>query len=265
MAYNDTLLTDSILINYTEYGAGVPLVLIHGFPLDHTIWDAQLADLKEGYRVITPDLRGHGRSPAPEGAYSMDLLAKDIIALLSRLGVFKAVWVGHSMGGYVTMAAYRLAPERFIGFGLIASNYLADSDEGKAKRIETAEKVSKRGAEAAVNPKLFKEATPPDSPMVQQAEQIMRRTPPAGIIGSLLAMASRPNSTATLKSVHVPSLVIGGSGDQLFKPEIPQTMAELLPNSTLVMADAGHMPMLEQPQVVTNALADLMVRSNHQT
>lgn len=260
MPYNNTPLSEPVRLNYQQYGSGTPLVLLHGFPFDHTIWNEQVRALEEQYRVITPDLRGHGRSPAPEGAYSMDLMARDVLALLDHVGVYKAVWVGHSMGGYVTLAAYRLAPERFLGLGMVASNYLADNDEARQRRYDTAEKVSQEGAGAAVNPKVFKEGTPPDSPIVQYLNNVVLATPPAGIIGTMLGMAARPDSTETLKSVRVPVLVIGGQGDQLFKPEIPQKMAELIPDATLVMVDSGHVPMLEQPDAVTQALAAFMER-----
>jgi 3-oxoadipate enol-lactonase len=260
MPFNRTLLTEPVHLNYDQHGAGTPLVLLHGYPFDHTIWKAQVRDLKENARLVTPDLRGHGKSPAPEGAYSLDLMAKDVFALLDQIGVFKAIWVGHSMGGYVTLAAYRLEPERFSGIGFIASNYLADSPEAKNKRYEAAEKVAQQGAEAALNPKAFKEGTPESSENVQKAKQLTLATSPAGIIGTLQAMAARPDSTETLRSIKVPALVVGGSGDQFFKPEIPQKMAELIPNAKLVMADAGHMPMLEQPGVVTDALRDLLAR-----
>jgi 3-oxoadipate enol-lactonase len=236
-------------------------LLLHGFPLDHTIWDAQMEDLKSVCRVITPDLRGHGHSPVPEGAYSMDVMAQDVLNLLNRIGVYKAIWVGHSMGGYVTMAAWRLAPERFSGIGFVCSNHRADSQEAQAKRYETAEKVSKEGAEAAVNPKLFKAGTASDSPVVEAANRIMRGTPPAGIIGTLQAMATRPDSSNTLKTVRVPALVVGGDGDQLFKPEIPQEMAELMPDARLVMADSGHMAMVEQADVVTQVLESLLAQA----
>jgi 3-oxoadipate enol-lactonase len=260
MAYDKTLLTTPVNLTFKQEGSGKALLLLHGFPLNHTIWDAQMDDLKSMYRVITPDLRGHGHSPAPGGAYSMDVMAQDVLNLLNRIGVYKAVWVGHSMGGYVTMAAWRLAPERFSGIGFVASNHRADSPEAQTKRYETAEKVSKDGAEAAVNPKLFKEGTPPDLPAVETANRVMRATPPAGIIGTLQAMATRPDSSTTLRTVHVPALVVGGEHDQLFKPEIPQEMADLMPDARLVMADSGHMPMMEQPDVLTQALESLLAR-----
>jgi pimeloyl-ACP methyl ester carboxylesterase len=258
MPYDKTPLTAPVNLIYWQEGSGTPLLLLHGFPFDHTIWEQQANDLKSIGRIIMPDLRGHGKSPAPEGAYSMDVMAQDVIMLLNRIGVYKAIWVGHSMGGYVTLAAWQLAPERFSGIGLIASNYLADSPEAQQRRYDLAEKVSKEGAEAAINPKVFKEGIPPDAPQVQMINKIIHSTPPAGIIGTLQGMATRPDSTETLKSIRVPALVIGGEHDQLFKPEIPQTMADLIPGAQLMMPDSGHMPMLEQPDVVTQGLESLV-------
>lgn len=261
MPYSQTPLTTPVNLTFKQEGSGTALLLLHGFPFDHTIWDAQMEDLKSVCRVVTPDLRGHGHSPAPEGAYSMDVMAQDVLNLLNRIGIYKAIWVGHSMGGYVTMAAWRLAPERFSGIGFVCSNHRADSPEAQAKRYELAEKVLKEGAEAAVNPKLFKEGTSPDSPAVEKVNRIIRATPPAGIIGTLQAMATRPDSTHTLQTIRVPALVIGGEGDQLFKQEIPQEMAELIPDARLVMADSGHVAMMEQPDVVTQALESLLARA----
>src|SRR5436853_1969869 len=204
MPYNQTLLKTPVNLTFKQEGSGTALLLLHGFPLDHTIWDAQMEDLKSVCRVITPDLRGHGQSPAPDGAYSMHVMAQDVLNLLNRIGVYKAIWVGHSMGGYVAMAAWRLAPERFSGIGFVCSNHRADSPEAQTKRYESAEKVSKEGAEAAVNPKLFKAGAASDSPSVETANRIMRGTPPTGIIGTLQAMATRVDSSNTLKTVRVP-------------------------------------------------------------
>ncbi len=262
MTYNNTPLTASVKLAYETRGRGTPLLLLHGYPLDHSIWHEQASALQSKCQVITPDLRGHGNSPAPEGRYSMDLMARDVLLLLDTLQIEKAVWVGHSMGGYITLAAWRMAPERFSGFGMVASNYLADSAEAKEKRYETAEKVSQLGAEVAVNPKLFLEGTPAEAPEVEHARRIMLNTAPAGIIGSLLAIAERPDSTETLKTINVPALVIGGTGDQLFKPEIPKQIASLIPGAELVMAEkSGHMPMMEEAALVTEALKRLVERA----
>lgn len=264
MSYNTQVLTEAVDLNYLTRGEGTPLLLLHGFPLVYSIWGAQIQALSERALVIAPDLRGHGSSPAPEGAYTMDLMARDVLRLLDTLGIERAIWVGHSMGGYVTMAAWRLAPERFSGLGLVASNHRADTPEAKQRRYDTAQKVVEQGVDAAVNAKLFPPDTPEDAPEFIAVRLIQRSTPPAGIIGSLQALASRADSTETLKTVSVPALVVGGEFDQLFPPEVPKAMGELLqtasPSVKLVMLPTGHMPMLEQPDAVSEALADLVAR-----
>ena len=134
-------MADPVALHYEESGSGAAVVLLHGYPLDHTLWRAQIAALSDAYRVIAPDLRGHGASPAPEGDYSMDLLAADVAALLDRLGVERAVWVGHSMGGYVALAALRTMPHRVTGLVLCASHPLADSPDKAASRRESAKQA----------------------------------------------------------------------------------------------------------------------------
>ena len=97
----------AIHLHYSEAGYGMPILLVHGFPFDNRIWAAQLGELGATYRVIAPDLRGFGQSAAPDNGYSMDDFAADLVMLLDRLGIERAVWVGHSMGGYITLAARR--------------------------------------------------------------------------------------------------------------------------------------------------------------
>ena len=151
-------MADSVTLNYSEAGQGTPVILLHGFPLSGAIWHEQQQRLSDRYRVITPDLRGHGRSPAPSGVYEMDLLARDVLALLDALLIKKAVIMGHSMGGYVALAAWNLAPERFLALGLIASQAGADTEEGRQGRYKLANKVAAEGSSAvaaAMIPKLF--------------------------------------------------------------------------------------------------------------
>lgn len=263
MEENAITLSNPIILYALRQGDGdIPLLLIHGFPLDHTIWSKQITALGDTYQVIAPDLRGHGRSVAPNGPYSVDLMAQDIIATLDALEVKKAVWVGHSMGGYITLAGWRLAPERFAGIGFVATQHLADSIEARQKRYDLMDRIKKEGAEAAVNTKLFAPDTPEDTQYYQDAVQIMRLTPEEGLIGSLHAMATRPDSTDTLKTINVPALVLAGKEDQIIPAERAAQMAALLPDEEWVMVEgAGHMPMLEQVPQTTQALNRLMNRA----
>jgi pimeloyl-ACP methyl ester carboxylesterase len=192
----------------------------------------------------------------------MALMAQDVIALLDRLHIEKAIIVGHSMGGYVTLAAWRLAPERFQGFGVVASHHKADPEQKQRDRYALAEAVEERGAEAALNPNLFSPSTPESSPARALVEQLTLATPPAGIIGALLGMASRPDSTALLETITVPGAVVTGLEDSLVAVERAREMALAMPDALLtVVNNAGHMPMLEQPDDVNSALRALLKRA----
>src|SRR5260221_4342623 len=204
-------MSNSVTLHYTEEGQGIPLVLLHGYPFSGAIWQTQQQGLSSNYRVITPDMSGHGQSPAPDGVYEMELMARDVLALLDSLNVQKAAIMGHSMGGYVTFALWRLAPERFIALGLIDSQAGADSEEGRQGRYKTAEKVFENGSQVvaeAMVPRVFAPTLPEDEAIVEQARTMILNTRPVGIIGTLKGMAARPDTTELLPKINVPTLII---------------------------------------------------------
>lgn len=245
-------------LHYTEHGQGTPLVLLHGFPFSSSLWRDQANGLADICRVITPDLRGHGASPAPEGTYTMELLAQDVLRLLDTLGVEKAAIMGHSMGGYVALALWRLAPARFTAFGLIASHAWADTDEGRKARYSQVNAVGERGTRAIVDamlPRLFGPNLAEDEPIKETAESLMMATKPSGVTGSLRGMALRPDSSDLLADIDVPTLILCGDADRIVSLARAEAMAAALPNATLITIEgAGHLPMLEQPHATTLAL-----------
>jgi 3-oxoadipate enol-lactonase len=247
---------------YEEAGQGLPVVLLHGFPFDHRIWQAQQAALSDAFRIITPDLRGHGQSPAPEGVYNMDTLAEDVIVLLDRLGIERAVWVGHSMGGYVTMAALRTAPDRVWAVALVATHPFADSEEKRAQRLEDAEQTLKNGSADVASSMigvLFSPHVERQSPTAQYIYNMMIHTSPVGIVGSLRGMANRPDSMGTLRTIKVPAVVIAGQDDQIVQPGTAQQVAAEMPHTKcIVIEGAGHLPMVECPETTTAALRDFL-------
>lgn len=260
-------MTELVKLHHSEAGQGLPVVLLHGFPLSSAIWRKQQQSLSNGYRVITPDLRGHGQSPAPAGVYEMEAMAADLFALLDSLHVKQAVILGHSMGGYVTLAAWRLAPERFLGLGLIASHAAADTDEGRQCRFKLAGKVASEGSEAvatAMIPKLFATSLADNDPLAEDVRQIILETPRAGIIGSLNGMAVRRNSEEMLPEINVPTLILAGDHDQIIPRAKAEVLAAILPHATLaVIPGAGHMLMLEQPEPTTAAIRGFLSAAIH--
>ena len=255
-------MTDTVRLHYVERGEGQPVLLLHGFPLDHTIWEAQIEALSAHWRVIAPDLRGHGQSPIWGGVFTMEDMAADVAALLDELGIERAAWVGHSMGGYVAMAALRTLPERVAGVGMVATHPFADSPEKRTQREHSAQQVLSEGVDVLVDAMLgvlFAPETPPEADYVQRVAAIMRRTSPQGVAAALRGMAARPSSVETLLSARVPMIFIAGEHDRIVTRDMLRRIADQLPPIPMRrIAGAGHMPMLEQPDATSAALDDFL-------
>ncbi|MFC0214190.1 alpha/beta fold hydrolase [Paenibacillus chartarius] len=244
-------------IYYREQGEGEPLVLLHGFPLDGTMWDEQLAFFSDKYRVITPDLRGCGLSEATETT-SMDQMADDVASLLHRLGLRKAIVAGFSMGGYVLFALLRRHPELVSGVILTNTKAEADTEEGKAGRAKMAQSIREQGAAAAASAMLPKLLSPAASEEQRNRLQRMMLTQkPQGLIAAVLAMADRPDSTAQLGSIRVPTLVIGAEGDTIMPFSGAEAMAAAIPGAVLRRIEgAGHAANVERPELWNAAVRE---------
>jgi 3-oxoadipate enol-lactonase len=249
---------NTVQLYYEEHGEGSPVVLVHGFPLDHTIWEPVIPLLSPHARLILPDLRGHGRSPAPEGIYDMRVLADDILALLDTLHIERATVVGHSMGGYAALAFARAYPNRLAGLGFVASHPAADNPEQRAARLKLARKVSRSGVGFLAKDMATKLTCHPN--LVAPLQELMAKSPKEGVIGSLKGMADRPDSTEYLSAIAVPTVVIAGTEDPIIPLERSQTMVQLLGRAWLVeISKAAHMPMMEAPEEVAGALRELIL------
>jgi 3-oxoadipate enol-lactonase len=255
---------NAVTLHYEERGEGMPVVLLHGFPFDHTIWAAQLAALSDGYRVIAPDLRGHGHSPAPEGLYDMDIMASDVVKLLDDLDIEQAVWVGHSMGGYITLAGLRRAISRIRAVAFVATHPRPDSPDKRIQRLQSADLALQNGPRdiaLSMMGVLFAPEVDRKSPLAQRIYDIMASTPAHGVAGALRGMAERPASLLTIQRLQKPSVIIGGAEDQIVTPDTADWMATEIPDTELVLIDgAGHLPMVEQPDATTEALRTFFVK-----
>ncbi len=244
---------DGINIAYTRRGQGAPLVLLHGYPLDHTIWDAVAPLLAGDFDVIMPDLRGFGQSDVMEADDSIVDYTSDIAGLLTHLRIGKAYVAGHSMGGYVALAFARMYEERLSGLAMVSSQMAADTQERKAGRYATAEQVMNEGVQSVVDgmtPKLSADAAIQDF-----VRAVMGRQPPVGVASALRAMAGRPDSSDIFKAFPFPVVIVHGDADQLIPVERGQEMKDALPSSHYVeLRGVGHMPMMEDPKGVSEAL-----------
>lgn len=247
-------------LHYSEAGAGLPLVLIHGFPFDGSIWAAQEGGLRDVARVLVPDLPGFGQSPplpGPAAATQIADYARALLAWADGLRIAAFAVAGHSMGGYIALALARLAPLRLAGLILVASRAGADSPEGVAKRRQAAADVAARGPVATVDAMLEKLLAPgpPDPAIYNRVRSTMLAQAPAGIIPALYAMAARPDSISLLATIQTPALLIAGAQDRTIPPTESQTMRDHLRNAAYVeIPGAGHLPMLEVPAAVNAAL-----------
>ncbi len=248
-------------LNYVERGDGLPIVLIHGFPFDRRIWTEQLEGVSSVGRVIALDLPGFGQSAEfPRGMEPrIEDYAEAVADLARDLDLHQIILVGHSMGGYVAMAFARRYADMLSGLVLVATRMGADRKAARQNRMTLADDVRGRGALAVVVSmlsKLFAAGTVGRDPgLADRLREIMLEQSSEGIIAALRAMASRPNSGDVLRTLQVPTLVIAGAQDAIIKSDTARDMAKTLQSSTFIsVPDAGHMPMMENPDMVNEAL-----------
>jgi len=254
----------TVKLAFIDSGNGIPVLLIHGFPLDHTMWSGQINALAARYRVIAPDLRGFGASGVTAGKVTMEQLAGDLAALLDALGIDEPVVVcGLSMGGYVTWQFWRKYPARVRALVLCDTRAAADAPEVAAGRLETADRVLGEGAGLladAMMPKLLAGQTAAGKPELAEAlRRVMERTDPEGIAAALRGMAERPDVTARLAEIACPTLVIVGREDAISTPQEMAAIARAIPGARLVeIAGAGHMSPMEKPEEVNAAMLEFL-------
>ena len=242
---------------FVDYGTGTAIVLLHAFALDHRIWLPVAEKMKENVRVILPDMRGHGRSPAPQENYTMRGMAEDIVKVMDDLSIEKAVLAGNSMGGYVSLAFAQHFPDRLAGLALVASHVYADPAEKRASRLDEMEKLKKKPVSEVLSAMPGKLSRIPR--MVEFCREMISMNNPDGMIGALAAMAERPDMSDIFAVLPVPALIIAGQEDQFIPIEQSRRMKEMMKKPSLVeIPEAGHLPMLDQPQLTYRALRDFL-------
>jgi 3-oxoadipate enol-lactonase len=255
---------NGISLAYTDQGSGLPLVFLHAFPLNRTMWHPQEA-LSSHFRIITVDLRGHGESDAPLWHYSLDQAAEDVRGLLDALSIQRAVFVGLSMGGYVLFALYRKHADRVQGLVFADTRAQADTAEGRNGRFQMAQTAYRKGPSAIADimlPKLLSPTTIQTKPgLVHTVRTMIEGNEISGIAGDLMAMAERPDSVPLLTQITCPTQVIVGERDQATPPSDAQLIAELIPGAALaVIPGAAHLANLEQPEAFNQILRSFTSR-----
>lgn len=249
----NSIKVNGIDLAYARRGQGAPLLLIHGFPLDHTSWNQVVSLLENDFDMILPDLRGFGKSTTTRSSYRISDMADDLAGLLEQLGIEKTAMAGHSMGGYVSLAFAKKYPHHLSGLALVSSQAAADAPERREGRYKTAQEVAEKGVSVvveAMTPRLSANAN-----VQTTVRNVMKRQKPSAVIEALKAMAEREDLLPLLSAFTFPLLLIHGDQDELIPLARSQEMKAALPASQIVvLPGAGHMPMMEFAKGTAEAL-----------
>jgi pimeloyl-ACP methyl ester carboxylesterase len=256
-------IVDGRAVGYDDVGTGVAVLFLHGFPHDRSLWSPQLGALAVPARTIAMDLRGFGESTAG-GTGDVDGYADDAAALLDQLGIDRAVITGLSMGGYAALAFWRRHRARVRALVLCDTRATADSDTGRDARLEMQELVRERGSTAVANQMItgmVGRTTREKNPeLVDELHRMMSLAPVQGIVDALDALRLRPDSTPTLATIDVPTLIVVGDEDVLTPVKDSRAMHLAIPGSRLeVIAGAGHVSNVERPATFNHVLSEFLV------
>ena len=261
--------TDGLNISFTDRGNidGLPVIFIHGFPFDKSMWAPQIASLPGNVRPITYDIRGHGQSELGSGYFSIEFLVDDLIALLDHLELDRAVVCGLSMGGYIALRAAERHPERIKAFVLCDTKSTADSDEARVGRAKSMQFMFTHGVDKFADTfagAVFAPATIKQQPaLVEQIKSTIRATDASTIAATLMALAARTDTTASLDQLTCPLLIIVGEQDALTPPSDSEAMLAAAPGATMiVIPDAAHLSNLENPESFNRALLGFLESIN---
>jgi len=255
-----------LTLHCVERGHGLPLLLIHGYPLDHTIWQPQLDGLADTARLLAPDLPGFGQSADHPPLATIAQFAQACHHLLEARHIPRPLAIGGvSMGGYIALAFYRQYAAEVAGLVLVATRAGPDSPEGKANRNKAIALAHEKGPAAIAEsmlPKMFAPQTYSSKPeLVAYLKNVMQNAPLGGITAALSAMRDRPDSTPWLAEIRPPTLILHGEQDALIPLSEATAMQQAIPRARLeIIPDAGHMPHLEQADRVNTLLRSFLTQ-----
>lgn len=262
--YDLTIHVNDINVSYNDLGEGViPVVFLHGFPFDKTMWHEQLDYLKNTHRVIACDIRGFGKSKDEESHLSMDLFANDLILFIDMLGLDKVIICGLSMGGYVALNAIKRFPSRFEALILCDTQCIADSNEVKTKRYKTIEDIKEYGVtnfNQGFIKNVFHEDTLTNKPeLVEKLRNVVFSNSQHIISQGLIALAERSETCTVLDEITIPTLIICGREDAVTPLHESKFMNKHIKGSVLhVITTAGHVSNLEEPIKFNKLLRDFL-------
>jgi len=237
------------------------LLLLHAFPLDASMWAPQIEAFRSEVAVVAPNFPGFGEEPSHGPVMTMDAAAETAVSALDRAGLDRGIVCGVSMGGYVALALWRRHPDRVAGLVLANTRAGADDEAGKERRAALAERLRAEGSGFLVAnpPPLLSSEAPPD--LWERVKAIIAAQSAEAIAAASLGMRDRPDSTADLAGIDVPTLVVTSTGDTLIPPEATSPMAQAIPGARLeVIEGAGHLSNMEAPEAFNRLLREHLVR-----
>lgn len=261
--------TGNIKVNVAlteEQDPKATVVFIHGFPFNKDIWKQQMTALPDQIQGIAYDVRGHGKTSSGHGYFSVDQFAKDLLDLIKFLKLKKVILCGISMGGYIALRATEISPETIYGLILCDTNSLADSNEGKLNRFAQIETIMSKDLQAftdAFIKKIFSPDTFQNKPKaVDFIRQVILQNKEKNVCATLLALASRTDTTTSLDSIKVPTLIIRGEKDQVISNEHVEILHQHIKKSTLsLVPGSGHLPNLENPEQFNSLMNEYLTRN----
>jgi pimeloyl-ACP methyl ester carboxylesterase len=249
---------------YDDLGVGgTPLLFIHGFPFDKSMWQPQMDFFRKKNRVIAYDIRGFGKSTTTDDETSISLFANDVVQLMDMLEIPEVIACGLSMGGYILLNAVNRYPKRFKAIVLSDTQCIADSAEGREKRYKTIELIKAEGtqnfAEGFVNNIFCAGSLENKKELVETIKQVILSTSPDVITSTLASLAQRYETCSALASIEIPTLIICGREDKITPLVQSEFMHKTIPLSELAIINyAGHMSNLEQPEIFNEHLSNFI-------
>jgi 3-oxoadipate enol-lactonase len=242
---------DDIQLAYDSTGSGAPIIFVHGYPFNRTLWSEQVAALTDGYRVITVDLRGFGESSSSASPATMSRMAQDVAKLMDELDISEATLAGLSMGGYVLLSFYKQFADRVSALVLADTRAGADTDEGKKVRAQQAETILAEGMAGTADSMLQKLLTPETvakrADIVKRVRDMMVKTKPEGAAAALMGMARREDQTDLLSQIKCPTLILVGRTDPITPVANSELMHQKIDDSKLIVIEnAAHVSNIEQ-------------------
>ena len=262
---NLKMTVNDIMVSYNDDGQDeAPVIIfIHGFPFNKSMWDKQFKALKNDYRMIAYDVRGHGNSDAGTGDFSIELFATDLLNFMDALNIDKAMLCGLSMGGYIALNAIENYPDRFDALILSDTNCIADTPEVKEKRMKTIASIKKDGVEKFADESIKNLFAPQSfgtkNKEIAEVREMIVNTSKQSLYNTLRAFYERKETCGKLQDINVPVLIMVGKEDKITPPAAAQLMHEKIKDSLLfIVENAGHLSNMENHLEFNNQLEELV-------